>query len=548
MQRRTVQGNAGIPLSSIQAVFDIAGIVCFAYAGAWFIAGGTAVVLLGRWIMIWFIRPPAEHVDGTCLEDPGPRMGEALTVNDGGCIPADGRILQGVVLVDESSVTGESRIQERRAGDVVFGGSLCKAGSAVIRVMRSGPESMLGKNEALLSEPGFGTKAEQWIRACGYTAFVVGAITSLAVGFSRESLILAGTLLIASGGADLATRIAPWVRSALRKLQQHGAVLKTAAPLETLAEARGLLLHKSELVPLETYAIVSLDHVPHVTENFVWESVAIAEKHAEQAVERLLYREAVRRVGNTADPERFHAYPGRGIWVRTLSREILMGNVSLFAERGVQIPEGWQSAQKDSASGDHLLERYVAANGACIGRLRISVRQHEGSKKISEELETLGIRERVFVSSDSVEKTGRQAEAWNISHFHPAARPDDVWRELEQLMKRVPTILVGDGISDSQSMLRADLGIIPDATGTAVIRDTQALVLLSDRLNALPKLIRISQAWLSGFRYASVLWLISLLILWSLAGAGIVGPVWIALGRLIQAMSINTLLSRKRLG
>ncbi len=547
MQRRTVPKNAGIPLSTIQAMFDMAGIGLFAAAGLWFTAGAAGFILLGRWILIWFIRPPEEHVDGACLAEPGPRIGEVVQIKDGECIPADGRLLQGVVLVDESMVTGETKIQERRAGDIVFGGSRCKAGSAVVRIMRAGLESMLGKNEELLSRPGYNTKAEQWILACGYTAFVVGILTGAIVGWTQTSLLLAGSLLIATGGADLGTRIAPWVRSALRKLQERGAVLRDAKALESLSEIRGMLLHKSDLVPLETYAVHSLDRVTHVTENFVWESVAIAEKHAEQSVERLLYREAVRRVGNVQDPERFHVYPGRGVWVRTQSREILVGNASLFSERGVQIPPDWHGEIKDAKSGDRMLERYVAANGACIGRLRVAVRHHEGSRHIAEELERLGIRDRVFVSPDSVEKTGSQAEAWNIKHFHPAARPDDVWREYEALSKRVPALFVGDGVSDSQTMLRADLGLVPDPTGTAALRDSEAVVLLSERLDGLPDLIRIAQNWVSGFRYASVLWLVVLLALWGLSGAGIIGPIWIAFGRLIQAGGINWLLNRSRL-
>lgn len=547
MQRRTVQGNAGIPLSALQAVFDIAGIGLFAWSGEWFTAGGVGIILLARWIIIWFIRPQAEHADTSCLEQPGPRLGEAVPVKDGACIPADGRILQGVILVDESIITGETRLQERRAGDIVFGGSRCRAGSAVIRVMRSGADSVLGKNETLLSHAGFGTKAEQWIRACGYTAFIVGAITSLAVGINSLSFILAGSLLIASGGADLATRIAPWVRSTLRKMQKHGLVLQDAQALEELAEIRGIVLHKSELVPLESYQLASLDRTPNVTENLIWECIALAQKHAEQAIERLLYREAIRRVGSAGDPEKFHIYPGRGVWVRTESREILVGNTSLFAERGVNIPPGWHSSAKDTDTGSPIIERYVSINGSCIGRLRIAVKQFEHGKKNAEELAQIGIREQILLSPDSVEKTGRQAEALGITQALPTARLDDVLRELEQLMKKMPVLMIGDGVSDTQAVMRADLSLIPDPTGTAAMRDNHPTVLLSDRLDQLPAIFRLAQIWINGFRTASILWLLTLLVLLCLAGTGILNPLWIAIGRLIQAISIDQILARKRL-
>lgn len=547
MRARSVQANVGIPLSATQAVFDAAGIGLIAWSGSWQSAGIAGTILVARWILAWFIRPQKEHADTACLEDPSPRMGESVPIKDGACIPADGRLMQGVILVDESAVTGDKKIRERRAGDVVFGGSVCKAGSAVIRIMRSGEESILGKNELLLSAPGFGTKTEQWVQACGFAVFGVAGGTALVVGWMQQSFALAGCILIAGGGAEMSSRIASWIRSSIRRIQQNGGVLKTASELEQLAEIRGLVFHKSDLNPLEVYVIHSLDRVPSVTENFIWESVAVAEKHSEQAVGRLLYRQAVRRVGAVPDPERFHVYPGRGIWVRASDREILVGNAALFTERGVIIHEGWHGEIKDSESGNRMLEYYIAVNGSCVGRLRISVRPQEDSWTVSEALNKSGIAEKIYTSSDPIEQTGRQAEAWGIERFHPAARPDDVWRELDQLAKQMPTALIGDGVSDAQAMLRADLGIIPDPTGTSAIRDNNAIVLLSDHLSSLPEIIKISQKWVSGFRYASVFWLGSVLILLLVGGFGLVGAGIIALGRVVQAGTISWMLNRNRL-
>lgn len=547
MRARSVQGNVGIPLSATQAVFDASGIGLIAWSGSWNIAGIAGSILALRWILAWFIRPPKEHADISCLSEPSPRMGESVPVKDGSCIPADGRILQGVILVDESTVNGDAKIRERRAGDVVFGGSRCKAGSAVIRVMRGGSDSILGRNELLLSTPGFNTKTEQWIQACGFAVFGIAAGTAIVVGWMSQSPLVAGSILIAGGGAELSGRIASWIRSSIRRIQQNGAMLKTAAELEQLAEIRGLVFHKSDLNPLETYTLHSLDRIPAVTENFVWESVAIAEKHSEHAVGRLLYRQAVRRIGAVPDPERFHVYPGRGIWIRIAEREILVGNAALFTERGVPMHESWHGEIKDAESGDRMLEYYVAVNGECVGRLRISIRPQENSWKVAEALNAAGIIEKIYVSADPIEQTGRQAEAWGIEQFHPAARPDDVWRELDRLSKKIPTALIGDGVSDAQAMLRADVGIIPDPTGTAAIRDNNAVVLLSDHLTALPIIMKTAQTWLSGFRYASVFWLATVFILLVTSGFGFIGAIAIAVGRLAQAGAISWILNRNRL-
>lgn len=68
-----------------------------------------------------------------------------LQVRAGDKIPADGRIIEGEGLVDESMLTGESLPVERLYDDPVIGGSILQQGHFQMEVMAVGSDSVLAK-------------------------------------------------------------------------------------------------------------------------------------------------------------------------------------------------------------------------------------------------------------------------------------------------------------------------------------------------------------------------------------------------------------------
>jgi Cu+-exporting ATPase len=80
--------------------------------------------------------------------------GDTLRLVEGETIPADGVVPEGGsgIGVDESMMTGESRIVYKSAGDSVFGGTIVVEGSTLIEVTACGDSSTLGKIVATVQE------------------------------------------------------------------------------------------------------------------------------------------------------------------------------------------------------------------------------------------------------------------------------------------------------------------------------------------------------------------------------------------------------------
>jgi cation-transporting ATPase E len=70
-------------------------------------------------------------------------LGDLLTIAPGDQVVVDGRLAEGRISVDESQLTGESRLVEKQQGDELFSGSFCVVGSAFYIAEKVGAASLV---------------------------------------------------------------------------------------------------------------------------------------------------------------------------------------------------------------------------------------------------------------------------------------------------------------------------------------------------------------------------------------------------------------------
>jgi H+-transporting ATPase len=87
----------------------------------------------------WKILPAADIV-----------VGDVVKLTLGGLVPADARIHDGEILVDQSMLTGESAPVEAGAGVTAYAGALIRRGEAVAEVTATGAKTKFGKTADLV--------------------------------------------------------------------------------------------------------------------------------------------------------------------------------------------------------------------------------------------------------------------------------------------------------------------------------------------------------------------------------------------------------------
>jgi len=176
---------------SAAVVLGIEGKVFF-----WKLATLIDIMLLGHWIEMRSIMgasraleelvklmPSEAHIlkqDGSVEDLPLSQLqrGDRVIVKPGEKFPTDGEIVEGDTSVNESMLTGESKLVEKAVGDEVIGGSVNGEGSVTILIQKMGEETFLSKVINMVREAQESKSKAQDLANRAALFLVIGALSA----------------------------------------------------------------------------------------------------------------------------------------------------------------------------------------------------------------------------------------------------------------------------------------------------------------------------------------------------------------------------------
>ncbi|HEY6738536.1 MAG TPA: HAD-IC family P-type ATPase, partial [Actinopolymorphaceae bacterium] len=147
------------------------------------------------------VTPDAE-VEKVAVDEQSP--GDVVLVRPGGRVPADGRIVEGTVELDESMITGESRPVARSVGEQVVAGTVATDAAIRVRVEAVGENTALAGIQRLVAKAQ-ASRGRSQVLADRFAAllFYVAAGTAVltfavwaALGDPQESVVRTVTVLV----------------------------------------------------------------------------------------------------------------------------------------------------------------------------------------------------------------------------------------------------------------------------------------------------------------------------------------------------------------
>ena len=146
--------------------------------------------------------------DGDWKEIPASELapGDIVKLELGSLTPADARIIEGSILLDQSMLTGESAPVEIGVGAVAYAGAIGRRGEAVAEVVATGARSYYGKTAELVRVAG--AKSAQQEAVLGVVrnlAVFNGAVTVLLIAYGHSLSMSPARLVALTLTAVLAT-------------------------------------------------------------------------------------------------------------------------------------------------------------------------------------------------------------------------------------------------------------------------------------------------------------------------------------------------------
>ncbi len=472
------------------------------------------------------------------------RPGDVVLIRPGEAIPADGELAEGTRSVDESMLTGEPLPASKQPGDELTAGTVNGPAPLIMRVARTGADTVLGQIMALV-DAAQRQKSKSQRLADRISAVFVPVILAMAAatlagwllsgaGVVTALITAVAVLVVACPCAlGLATPVA--VMAGTGRGAQLGLLIRGGDSLERIHGLATVVLDKTGTLTVGHPAVVRLMPLDGSDGLEALALAAGAEAVSEHPLARAVAAAAADRGVTPAPAGEVEAVAGRGVAATADGRRVQAGSLAWLAETGVDI----SAAGRLAAGLAGAAQTPVAV--AVDGRLRLLLGVADALRSDSPQgiarLRGLGL-ETVLATGDTQAAATAAARAAGIGTVHAGLLPKDKSALVQELRReRGPVAMVGDGINDAPALAAADIGIAV-ATGTGAAMAAADITLVHGGVGAVAdavllaratrRIIRQNLAWAFGYN----------LVLVPLAATGILPPVLAAVAMATSSVTV----------
>ena len=482
------------------------------------------------------------------IEDVKPR--EVVIVRPGERIPVDGKIISGCGSVNQSTLTGESIPIEKEAGDKVYCGTFNESGSCEIEATQVAEDTKLAQIKRLILEAQAEKSPTQRMMDRFSRYFIPAIILVALVTFLVTGEIIRGiTILIVACPCALVLGTPTAVVAAIGNAARQGILIKGGAYLEQMGRLKTLLMDKTGTLTHGRPKVVEISPIDGMDEKEVLYWAAIAEKRSEHPLARAITEKAEELGLNIPHPQSFENFRGKGVKVQWDSRMIIVGSSEMMKSEGVQIPESTQGLF-ESKQSEGMTSLLITLDRRLLGIISIADTLREGAKEAIDKIRKQGVSEIWMLTGDSVLVADRIGRELGIRYEAKLLPEEKVLRVKEWKKQGQVVAMVGDGVNDAPALAAADIGIAMGAVGTDVAIETADIALMTDDLEKIPTVIRLSRKALRVIKENLIFALVFNTVLVILSAQGwvtmILGAVMHQASSLLVIFSSMRLLRRDR--
>ncbi|MDU0384048.1 heavy metal translocating P-type ATPase [Staphylococcus pseudintermedius] len=483
-------------------------------------------------------------------------LNDIVEVKAGESIPTDGMIVRGETAIDESLVTGESKKVQKKPNDQVIGGSINGSGTIQVKVTAVGEASYLSqvmdiikqaqndKSRAELLSDKVAGYLFYFAISVGMIAFIIWMLIDNHIDFALERLV---TVLVIACPHALGLAI-PLVTARSTSIgAHHGLMIKNRAAIETAQHIDYVMMDKTGTL---TEGHFSVNHYESfkagVSDEIVLSLFASLESQSNHPLATSIVDFAKNKSISYVQPQNVRNIPGVGLEGTINGQAYKITNVSYLEQNGFDYDKAlFTKLANQGNSISYLIDEQQA-----VGIIAQGDQIKESSKQMVTELLVRGVTP-VILTGDNLAVAEAVAEALGIQHVHAQLMPADKERMIKDYQKQGKKVMmVGDGINDAPSLIRADIGVAIGA-GTDVAIDSGDVILVKSDPSDIIHFFTLSKRtmrkmvqnlwWGAGYNIVAVPLAAGILASIGLILSPAVGAILMSLSTVIVAINAFTL-------
>ena len=393
------------------------------------------------------------HVEDVDVE--AVQVGETILVKPQEVVPVDGTVLAGESLVDEASLTGESKPVAKNAGSDIMSGTVNGDAALTVNVTQRAEDSQYQGIIKLVKE------SDRYAVPFTLIAYV---IAGLGWFFSGDPVRFAQVLVVASPcPLILAAPIA--MVSGMSRNSRNGIIVKSGTTLEKLSDAKTFAFDKTGTVTRGILKVATILPQAGFSQDQLLKLAASAEGQSTHILARSL-TDAV----PTAD-----RLPATDV-----SETTSFGVNATVDGRKVKVGKAEFAGTKATVDTTAV---YVNVDGQYAGAITFSDQIRPEAKETMTKLHELNDAKLIMISGDQQSIADKVAAQVGIDQVYAEQLPQQKIEVLDNVPKDGrPVVMVGDGVNDAPSLAIADVGIAMGAHGATAASESADAVVLRDDL------------------------------------------------------------------
>ncbi len=403
------------------------------------------------------------------------RSGDLVLIRSGEQIPADAKILWGEGQIDEAIITGESLPVNKKAKDLIIGGSVLIDGNLKAQVVSSAGDSVLSKmidlvKRAQTDKPKIQLLADR-ISAV-FVPVVIGiALITFLINYSvlhslGPSIMRSIAVLVIACPCAMGLATPAAIAVGLNRAARNGILFRKADSLELFKKITQVVFDKTGTLTTGSFSLKEFKILdPSLTETEFKSILFSLEKYSNHPIAQSLAR--IWKVQPELRWKKIEEVKGKGLQGISLQGDEYKAGSGAFT---------------GNESASHTI--WIMKNNQPAGWVDMQDEIRPEAFDVISFFKQRNIKT-ILLSGDRKQNCMNTASALGIDEVIAEQSPQDKLQQIERLNALSPTAMVGDGINDAPALARASIGIsMSDASQLAM--QTAEIVLMNSGLKKLP--------------------------------------------------------------
>lgn len=418
------------------------------------------------------------------------QINDIILVKVGEKIPLDGIIVKGSSQIDNSSLTGESKLVSLKKNDQILSGSINVTSPLEIKVTKTYEDSTVNKIlELVENATDKKAKTENFVSKAAkiYTPLVLTFACLFAIFVPlftnmsyQDSIYKALVFLVISCPCSIAISVPLSYFSGIGTCSSRGILVKGSNYLDNLKDVKEIIFDKTGTI---------------TTGNFIISDI--------ETLNKKYKKEELLKIATHG--ESYSTHPIAKSIVNAYSKKILTNKISNFKEnagKGISYNLNNDNYKIGTANfvGYKKIDSlntivYISKNDEVIGYIELEDEIKNDVSKSIANLKRNNINTLMF-TGDKKDIALNIASKVGINNVQYELLPQDKYHLLEEKINSKENgkiAFVGDGINDAPSLALADIGISMGGVGSSAAIEASDVVIMKDDISKINEAIKISK-------------------------------------------------------